>query len=110
MQGDSANRIGFGDDCGVAGGLSAVLRQATGKGGFVGDAIADPLTGIAAAKLAWEQWASGNGARINLSMSGVVAAALADERERDDRALVRHLKAWAAAQGQPFGTSRAQSC
>lgn len=110
VQGGSANRIGFGDDCGVAGGLSATLRQATGRGGFVGDAIADPLTGVATAKLAWEQWASGNGARIIMSMSGVVAAALTEEKQQNARALVRELKSWAAAQGQPIAIPRNQRC
>lgn len=110
VHGDCANRVGFGDDCGVAGGLSAALRQATGRSGFVGDAIADPLTGIATARLAWDRWASGNGARIVVSMSGVVAAALAEEKQRDKSALGRDLKSWAAAQGQTFGTIRKPLC
>ena len=106
VRGDCANRIGFGDDCGVAGGLSAALRHATGQGGFVGDAIADPLTGINTARIAWDQYASGNGARIIISMSGVVAAALAEENQRDHIALVQDLRAWAAVHGQRFGTPR----
>ena len=40
------DRVGFGDDAAVAGGLVA---HDDGGPGFVGDAIADPLTGIAAA-------------------------------------------------------------
>ncbi len=101
-RGDAAHRIGFGDDCSVAGGLSAALREASGTSGFVGDAIADPLTGISAARLAWDQWASGTGARIMLSMSGVVAAALADEKARDRMALEDALHSWAAMRGRPF--------
>jgi CoA-transferase family III len=101
VRGDSANRIGFGDDCGVAGGLTAALREASGKTGFVGDAIADPLTGIVAARLAWDRWASGVGGRITLSMSGIVAAALAEEQARDGAGLIQELRAWAAAEGQP---------
>ncbi|MET0180634.1 MAG: CoA transferase, partial [Novosphingobium sp.] len=50
--GDAANRIGFGDDCAVAGGLSAALRRAAGRAGFVGDAIADPFAGLYAARTA----------------------------------------------------------
>ncbi len=99
---DAASRIGFGDDCGVAGGLSTALRQASGKTGFVGDAIADPLTGIAAARAAWAQWQTGQAARLNLSMSGTVAAALADEEARDPERLASDLRAWAAAEGHPF--------
>lgn len=107
---NAANRIGFGDDCGVAGGLTAALRKASGATGFVGDAIADPLTGITAARLAWNQWASGNSARTILSMSGVAAAALADEEARDRTALKNELKSWAALQGLPFGTARPTLC
>jgi CoA-transferase family III len=100
--GDAANWIGFGDDCGVAGGLSKALSQATGQIGFVGDAIADPLTGIAAARLALEQRRRGTGARLMLSMSGIVATALRAEQARDPGALDQSLKQWATARGMPF--------
>jgi crotonobetainyl-CoA:carnitine CoA-transferase CaiB-like acyl-CoA transferase len=76
--GDAANWIGFGDDTGVAGGLSAAQYRATGKIGLVGDAIGDPLTGIYAARMALEQRACGVGTRLALSMSGVVAKALSE--------------------------------
>ena len=100
--GEAANWIGFGDDCGVAGGLSAALQQASGAVGFVGDAIADPLTGIAAARAAWQAWSSGKGGRISLSMSGVAARALAEERAFDAELLHAELVAWAAASGRSF--------
>jgi MFS family permease len=45
--------------------------------GFVGDAIADPLTGIVAAREAWRHWLGGSSARIGLSMSSIAAMALA---------------------------------
>lgn len=106
----TANRIGFGDDCGVAGGLTAALRAASGATSFVGDAIADPLTGITAARLAWTQWASGQGARTILSMSGVVATAVAEEEARDKLAFESLLKSWATAQGLDFGTARVAPC
>lgn len=102
IAGDAANWVGFGDDCGVAGGLSAAFRDATGKIGFVGDAIADPLTGILAARKIVEQRATGQGARLILSMAGVVAEALAAERSADEAALFRSLKHWAASEGQAF--------
>lgn len=102
VAGDAANWVGFGDDAGVAGGLSAALRSASGSIGFVGDAIADPLTGIAAARFVWERWTSGQGARIALSMGGVVAEALRSERERDPAELDRMLRRWAASVGGPF--------
>jgi hypothetical protein len=100
--GNAADWVGFGDDCGVAGGLSAALLAASGLVGFVGDAIADPLTGILTARLAWERWRSGAGARIILSMSGTVASAIADERMRDSQAFDDRLRVWAAAEGAPF--------
>jgi hypothetical protein len=100
--GNAADWVGFGDDCGVAGGLSAALLAASGRVGFVGDAIADPLTGILTARLAWERWRSGAGARIILSMSGTVASAIADERMRDSQALDDRLRVWAAAESAPF--------
>jgi crotonobetainyl-CoA:carnitine CoA-transferase CaiB-like acyl-CoA transferase len=100
--GGAANWIGFGDDCGVAGGLSAALRDATGEVGFVGDAIADPLTGIAAARAAVEQRHRGTGGRLIFAMSAIAAEALADEQRRDPDALRESLAGWAAARGNPF--------
>jgi hypothetical protein len=101
-EGAAADWVGFGDDCAVAAGLSAALRDASGQTGFVGDALADPLTGIFAAQAAWETWASRCGARVGIAMSHVVAHCLAIERSRDSAALNQALLAWAAAAGQPF--------
>ena len=99
---DAADWVGFGDDCAVAAGLSAALRNAGGRAGFVGDAIADPLTGIQAAKVAWEAWRTGRGGRFGLSMRGVAAQALAEAREADPAGLAAELKVWSDAAGQPF--------
>lgn len=44
--GAGASRVGFGDDCAVAGGL---VRWDIGEPRFLGDALADPLTGLEAA-------------------------------------------------------------
>lgn len=99
---EAANWVGFGDDCGVAGGLSAALHAATGRPGFVGDATADPLTGIRAARAAWTSWASGKGGRFGFSMRGVVAEALAQAQSGDAAALDRAFVAWSAAAGSPF--------
>src|SRR3546814_961112 len=38
--------IAYGDDAGVAGGLTELQRRASGEAVFIGDAIADPLTGL----------------------------------------------------------------
>lgn len=66
------NWIAYGDDAGVAAGLSAIMREATGQALFVGDAIADPLTGVHAALAAWAMWRGGGG-RVSLSLSAVAA-------------------------------------
>ena len=108
--GEAADWTGFGDDCGVAGGLSGALSgalpgamgEASGSVGFVGDAIADPLTGIAAARAAWQAWSSGSGGRIGLAMSGVAAQALAQEQAFDAELLHRELATWGAANGRAF--------
>ena len=100
--GEAANWVGFGDDCGVAGGLADALIAATGAPGFVGDAIGDPLTGIRAAREAWRAWARGQSCRIGLAMSGVVAEALASERTQAPTRLAADLAAWGKAAGQSF--------
>lgn len=103
-EGEAAEWIGFGDDCGVAGGLSAALAEASDNWGFVGDAIADPLTGIVAAREAWRAWQSGISGRIGLSMSVIAAQALAEERSANAQLLTSELRGWAAAIGQPIAS------
>lgn len=98
----AADWIGFGDDCGVAAGLSAALREATGFTGFVGDAIADPLTGIHAASVAWDAWMSQRSGRFALALSQVVSHCLAQCNVRDPETLRRQLLNWRAHVGRPF--------
>jgi hypothetical protein len=100
--GQAADWVGFGDDCSVAGGLSDALHMASGQIGFGGDACADPLTGIHAAHLALARMRDGRAARMILSMSGIVRAALDSACASDEKALMADLQAWAAARGQPF--------
>jgi crotonobetainyl-CoA:carnitine CoA-transferase CaiB-like acyl-CoA transferase len=100
--GEAAGWAGIGNDCGVAGGLSRALADACGEIGYVGDAIADPLTGITAALEGWRAFRKGRAARIGLSMSAIAGQALNAERARDPAGLVVDLKAWGAAVGQPF--------
>ena len=101
-EGEAADWVGFGDDAGVAAGLSAALRAASGRDGFVGDAIADPLTGLHAASVAWEAWRSGEGGRYDVALSAVAAWRLHEARSEDPEALARDLRLWAKAEGQPF--------
>jgi crotonobetainyl-CoA:carnitine CoA-transferase CaiB-like acyl-CoA transferase len=67
-----AQWIAYGDDAGVAGGLSAQLHAATGRWLICGDAIADPLAGVHAAFAAWAGWRRGGGGLIDLSLVDVV--------------------------------------
>jgi crotonobetainyl-CoA:carnitine CoA-transferase CaiB-like acyl-CoA transferase len=65
--GACADRIAFGDDAAVAGGL-------VGEGVvFVGDAIADPLTGLAAAQAVLASLARGGGEIIEIALAEVAA-------------------------------------
>ncbi len=100
--GEAANWTGIGNDCGVAGGLSGALQQATGQIGYIGDALPDPLTGITAALEGWRAYQSGKAQRIGFSMSAIAARALAEERVFDADMLEAELRAWGAAIGQPF--------
>lgn len=102
VQGQAADWIGFGDDCGVAGGLSAALRSASGVTGFVGDAIADPLTGMFAASAAWDAWTSRRSGRVGIAMSRVVAHCLAQACQRDPETLRKQLLGWSGSVGNPF--------
>ena len=70
--GRHCDRVGFGDDVAASAGLVAHDR---GTPVFVGDAIADPLTGLTAAALAMSE----SGGRLwDVSMFAVVAGTLPD--------------------------------
>ena len=69
-QGDDANRVAFGDDAAVAGGLVG------GGGGdpvFCADAVADPLTGLHAALEVVEALRRGGGQVVRIAMAAVAA-------------------------------------
>jgi hypothetical protein len=108
-EGEAGGWVGFGDDCGVAGGLSAALRAASGVSGFVGDAIADPLTGMEAARVAWDAWAARRGGHFAIAMSHVVAHAIASERADNPAQWQAALRAWGTAVGKPFPTVQRRS-
>ncbi|SOX51701.1 CoA transferase [Mycobacterium ahvazicum] len=63
-------RPAFGDDAAVAGGL---VGAAADGPVFCGDAIADPLTGLEAARAVAESLVRGGGELIQLSMAGIAA-------------------------------------
>lgn len=68
--GDAATRVAFGDDAAVAGGL---VESGPDGPVFVGDAIADPLTGLHAATAVAEAMARGGGELIEISMAATAA-------------------------------------
>ncbi len=70
-EGERADRVAFGDDAAVAGGL---VGSAAGSPVFCGDAIADPLTGLAAALAVVESVGRGGGELIDVSMAAVAAS------------------------------------
>lgn len=69
-RGDAAMRVGFGDDCAAAGGLVAWNGD---RPNFMGDALADPLTGIVAATLALEALAAGQCGVIDIALARTAA-------------------------------------
>jgi crotonobetainyl-CoA:carnitine CoA-transferase CaiB-like acyl-CoA transferase len=100
--GEAANWAGIGHDCGVAGGLSRAMAEASGEIGYVGDALSDPLTGVTAALEGWRAYRSGEAQRIGFAMSAITARALREERAHDAAALGAELRGWAAAIGRTF--------
>lgn len=100
--GEAANWAGIGHDCGVAGGLARAMEQASGEIGYVGDAIADPLTGITGAIEGWRAYRRGEARRLGFAMSAITARALAEERAHDAGLLDAELREWAAAVGREF--------
>jgi crotonobetainyl-CoA:carnitine CoA-transferase CaiB-like acyl-CoA transferase len=70
--GAAADRVAFGDDAAVAGGL--VGWEGDGEPVFCADAIADPLTGVAGALAVARSAAAGGGELIDLPMRAVAAS------------------------------------
>ncbi len=84
---EQPDRIGFGDDAAVAGGL---LTWNAGQPSYLGDAIADPLTGLAAAVAVLRALTTQQTTQIEVGLAGVAAANAAstvtdpDEPDRPD--------------------------
>ena len=66
------NWSGFGDDAAAAGGL---VDHDHAEPGFVGDAVADPLTGIVAASAVLDAVAEGGGVHIDIALREVARSA-----------------------------------
>lgn len=69
-RGATADRVAFGDDAAVAGGL--VSRDAEGPC-FTADAVADPATGLVAAAAVLDAWAAGGRWLLDVPMAAVAA-------------------------------------
>jgi hypothetical protein len=74
--GEAARRVAFGDDAAAAGGL--VRWTKAGAPRFLGDALADPVTGLAAALGALKGFAGGGGVLVDVSLAHSAAGAAAD--------------------------------
>lgn len=86
--------IAYGDDAGVAAGLSAILRETSGVPLICADAIADPLTGLHAALAAWQSHRTGGGRLVSLALREVVAHCIDFDTPRDAQALHRRHDEW----------------
>lgn len=75
--GRDTDRIGFGDDAAVAGGLAT--RDADGPC-FCVDAVADPLTGLAAAAAVLERCAGGGRWHVDVALSRTASVAATNDR------------------------------
>jgi len=69
--GEMSDRVAFGDDAAAAGGL---VRWTSGRAPrFIGDALADPLAGLAAASAAMRAVAEGGGVLLDIALSRVTS-------------------------------------
>ena len=76
--GPGANWVALGDDAAAAAGLPFRVAEAD-RPLFVGDAIADPLTGLHAAVAVLGSLARGGGELLDVSLVGVVARTMAHD-------------------------------
>jgi crotonobetainyl-CoA:carnitine CoA-transferase CaiB-like acyl-CoA transferase len=74
LSGDGAMRVAFGDDAAAAGGL---VRWTADGPEFLGDAVADPVTGLAAAAGALQALRQGGGVLVDAAMARCAAGAAA---------------------------------
>ena len=89
--GSNGNRIAFGDDAAVSGGLVVPGEPPM----FVGDAIADPIAGLAAASVAADLLADGRAALVDMSLARVSAWAKAWAGGDIERPVVHSGEGWA---------------
>ncbi|WP_167854715.1 CoA transferase [Mangrovimicrobium sediminis] len=78
------NWIAYGDDAAIAAGLSAQVFRSSGEWRVVGDAIADPLTGLHAAVVGWRSWLAGGGELLDVALARTVRHCLASDAAPGD--------------------------
>jgi hypothetical protein len=102
---DQPERPAFGDDAAVAGGL---VGAAADGPVFCGDAIADPLSGLEAARAVGESLRRGGGEVIDVSMAQVAARYAALPRSTDGAAPTdRPSRPAAVPSASPLGADNA---
>ncbi|NMG76473.1 CoA transferase [Aromatoleum diolicum] len=94
-----AGWIAFGDDAGVAAGLSRILHDTTGERLICADAIGDPLTGTHAALAAWASYLAGGGHLVALSLAGVLGHCVAFDLPASAEALRERNDEWTRVAG-----------
>lgn len=97
----AANWIAFGDDAGVAAGLSRVLWDCSGLPMLCGDAIADPLTGLHAALAGWTSYLHGGGRLLSLALCDVVAHCIQFAALGDAESIRARTDEWSAGLAPP---------
>lgn len=90
-RGPHSNRIAFGDDAAVSGGLVVAGDPPM----FVGDAIADPIAGLVAASVAAGLLAEGRAALVDVSLAGAAAWAHDQAGDEIERPVVPDGSGWA---------------
>lgn len=88
--GRHANRVAFGDDAAASGGLAVPGDPPM----FVGDAIADPIAGLAAAAAAADLLADGCAALVDVSLAGASAWVRAHAGAPIDRPVIHSDGCW----------------
>ena len=104
-----SNRVGFGDDAAAAGGL-VVWGQAR-RPMFAGDALADPIAGLAAATSALEALAAGGGWHVDVALrdaAALVAGADPVGAAEQDEVVGRDGRWRLAKAGLPLALPRAR--
>lgn len=89
-RGPHSNRIAFGDDAAASGGLVVAGDPPM----FVGDAIADPIAGLAAASVAAHLLAEGRAALVDVSLAGASAWVAAHAGAAIERPVVGNGGRW----------------